>query len=467
MAPNSPADFLASATTTALWLDQLGSISRRASLDGDTDVDVAIVGGGFSGLWTAYYLAQLDPTLRLLVIEKDFCGFGASGRNGGWAVGELASPVDAYAKRSSLDAARRQQRAVFDAVDEIGRVTAAEGIDCGYQKGGWIRLARTEPQARRQRAEIDHDREQGFTEDEIRLLEPDEARTYLNGTRVEGGIFFAPCASVSPARLVRGLAETVERAGVRIVEGTTVLGIDDGQVRTVHGTVRAEVVVQATEAYTRDLEGQRRDLLPIYSLMVATEPLPASVMDQIGLAQRPTFSDDRQMVIYGQRTDDNRLAFGGRAVPYLFGSRITRAAELDETAHEVIRQTLVDILPVLADTTFTHRWGGVLGVPRNWAPGVRLDRTAGRGFLGGYVGEGVAASNLAGRTLADLIAGQNTERTELPWVGGSTRRWEPEPFRWLGVRAGSGLSAAADAFEERSGRSSRVGTLLDRVLKGS
>ncbi|NNE73637.1 MAG: FAD-dependent oxidoreductase, partial [Acidimicrobiales bacterium] len=349
----------------ALWIDQMGPITRRPAVTGDVDVDIAIVGGGFSGLWTAYYLAKADPTLRILLLEKHYCGFGASGRNGGWAVGDLAGSFESYAKVSSASEALRQARAVFEAVDEIGRVAEAESIECDYAKGGWIRLARTTPQAKRQRDEIAHERSNGFTEDEIRLLEPDEARRYLDGTGVRGGIYFAATAALHPARLARGLADVVERMGVTIAESTTVEGIEQAPagpvVRTNVGSVKADVVVRATEAYTRDLAGERRTLLPIYSLMVATEPLPQSVFDDIGLADRPTFSDDRFMVIYGQRTADDRLAFGGRGVPYRFGSKIDRATELHLPSHNLLRDTLTEMLPAIGDVQITHRWGGVLG----------------------------------------------------------------------------------------------------------
>jgi len=460
-------EFIRTATTTALWLDQLGPITRRPALGANASVDVAIVGGGFSGLWTAYYLTKLDPTLRIMVIEREFCGFGASGRNGGWAVGELASGPEKYAKWSSKDAAMRQVRAMFDTVDEIGRVTRAEGIDCGYAKGGWIRAARNAPQAKRQRDEIEHEHAYGFTADEIRLLEADEARKLLNATDTSSGIYFSACAAIDPARLVRGLADVVEAAGVTIVEGTAVVAVEPHSVLTDHGTVAADVVVQATEAYTRDLEGERRSLLPIYSLMVATEPLPEAMFDEIGLGQRPTFSDDRHMVIYGQRTEDNRLAFGGRGVPYLYGSQIKRHAEVHDDSHALIRQTLIEMLPVLADVQFTHRWGGVLAAPRDWVPFVRFDRPSGVGALGGYVGEGVAAANLAGRTMADLITGQDTERVGFPWVGHKSRGWEPEPFRWLGVRGSRAILGRADDSEYATNDEAKTAYRIARLLKGA
>ena len=352
-----------------MWLDTYpGSLEPRPALAGDIDTDVAIVGGGFTGLWTAYYLLGLDPTLRVTVIEREVCGFGASGRNGGWAVGELAAGIEKYASLADLPSSLRLARAIYDSVDEIGRVAEAEGIDCGYHKGGVIRFARNTPQARRQAEEVAHHHELGLNEDEVRLLSADEARAHARATGVRSGIFYAPCAALDPARLVRGLADAVERQGAEIFEQTAAAAIEPGRVLTDRGTVRAEVVVRATEAYTRDLRGRKRQLLPVYSLMIGTDPLPQSVFDEIGLADRPTFCDDRYMVIYGQRTADNRIAFGGRGVPYLYGSRISPAVEQHHRSHERIRETLVELFPALAEAKVTHRWGGVLAVPRNWTP---------------------------------------------------------------------------------------------------
>lgn len=454
------------ATTVPLWIDQLDPRPRRSVLVGSTDVDVAIVGGGYSGLWTALYLKRLDPSIRVAVIEREFCGFGASGRNGGWVVGELAGSFESYAKRSTPAAAMRLARAAFGAVDEIGERVAEYDINCAFRKGGTIRVARTTPQAERQAAEIKHEHARGFTSDEIRLLDAEQARVHLNATAVRSGIFFAPSAAVNPARLVTGLADACEREGVMIYEGTAATDIVPGRVETAHGTVRADFVVRATEAYTRDLPGVRRTFLPVYSLMIATEPLSDELFDRIGLTDRQTFADDRYMVIYGQRTSDNRLAFGGRGVPYLWGSRIKSETELNLESHRRLRETLVELLPQLSHVQVSHRWGGVLAIPRNWLPGLGLNRSTGLGWLGGYVGEGVAASNLAGRTMAELITGQSTPRTDLPWVGVTARRWEPEPFRWLGVRSSRGLLLRADQREERSDSADRLGTRVAGLLRG-
>jgi glycine/D-amino acid oxidase-like deaminating enzyme len=451
----------------SLWLDTFaGSLDPRPALGRDLQCDVAIIGGGFTGLWTAHALSERDPSLRIVVLEREVCGFGASGRNGGWAEGELAGSLEKYAAQSSMPEALRQVRAMFATVDEMRRVIDAEGIDCGFARGGAVRVARNDAQARRQRAEIEHHRDLGLTEEEVRLLDADAARAMCNASEVRGGIFLSACASVDPARLVRGLADACERRGITIHEQTEVTAIQDRRVTTNHRTVRADVVVRATEAYTRDLPGERRTLIPIYSLMVATAPLPDEVFDEIGLAGRPTFADDRYMVVYGQRTEDNRLAFGGRSVPYAFGSAIRTSLEQRNQSHEQIARSLRELFPVIGDAEITHRWGGVLGAPRNWMPSVQFDPSTGFATAGGYVGEGVAAANLAGRTLADLIVGNRTELTTLPWVGVRSRKWEPEPFRWIGVRGARSVLGVADKIENRNRGDARWAERLSRVLRG-
>ncbi len=450
----------------SLWLSNPElDLTPRPPLDGDAATDVVIVGGGFTGLWTAYYLTERDPSLSVMVIEREICGFGASGRNGGWVVGELPAGVSTYAAHSSHDEAMRQARELFATVDEVGRVTRAEGIACGYQKGGVVRWARNAPQAARQKAEIEHQRAEGFTEDEVRLLTPEDARALGNASDIRSGVFFSACAAVDPARLIRGLARVVEARGVRIVEQTAATRVAPGVVETGRGTVRAATVIRATEAYTRDLVGEKRTMAPIYSLMIATEPLDDHTLGDIGLSTRPTFADDRYMVVYGQRTEDNRIAFGGRGVPYAFGSGINPALEKDASAHELIHRTLLEILPGLAGAAITHRWGGVLGAPRNWMPSLWLDRPSGFGTAGGYVGEGVAAANMAGRTMADLITETDSDLVTLPWVGITSRKWEPEPLRWLGVRGTRMVMDRADAYEYRTDRPSRAGRLAYSLLR--
>jgi glycine/D-amino acid oxidase-like deaminating enzyme len=457
---------LVSAPPLSFWHDSLPEpISPRPPLPSDQIADVAIVGAGYTGLWTAYYLKKADPGLRVVVLEARFAGFGASGRNGGWCSAIFPSSLAKVARvAGSAGAARALKLALNDTVDEVGRVAAAEGIECHYTKGGTVVLARSPTQLARARAEVEERRAFGLGEDDLRLLPADEARRHANATDVLGGTYTPHCATIHPARLVRGLADTVERLGVALYEQTLVTAIRDGVVSTAHGTVRAETVVRATEGYTRTIRGFKRTLAPVYSLMLATEPLPEVVWNQIGLTDRQTFADHRHLIIYGQRTADGRLAFGGRGAPYHYGSSIKPAYDREPRVHAELRRILAEFFPALHDAKVTHTWGGALGIPRDWFASVGLDRSARLAWAGGYVGDGVGASNLAGRTLADLVRGVPSDLTALPWVGHHSRPWEPEPARWLGANLGLRVMTSADAEEARTGRPSRRAALFGAFL---
>jgi glycine/D-amino acid oxidase-like deaminating enzyme len=442
-------------------------------LPGDLDVDVAVVGGGFTGLWTAYYLAEADPSLRIAVVEAEVSGFGASGRNGGWCSALFPASLDKVAhlrsgRRGSPDreGALALHAAMRETVDEVGRVVEAEGIDAHWAKGGTISVARTRAQLARAREEVAQARRWGLGEDDVRLLAGHEARGLLAATQVRGATYTPDCAVVHPARLVTGLADAVERRGVTIFERTPATSLEPHRVRTLHGDVRADVVERATEGYTRTLRGRERELVPVYSLIVATEPLPRGVWERIGLRRRESFSDHRHVIIYGQRTGDGRLVFGGRGAPYHFGSAIKPGFDRDDRVFAMLRQTLNELFPVLESVRITHRWGGALGIPRDWCASVGLDRASGLAWAGGYVGDGVGTTNLAGRTLRDLVLGHDTALTRLPWVGHRSRAWEPEPLRWLGANAGLRAMRLADVEEGVTGRPSAIARVVGPLMGG-
>ena len=459
----NPTDYRA----LSFWHDTApGALDRRPGLPGDLDVDVAIVGAGYTGLWTAYYLAVADPHLRIAVLEREIAGFGASGRNGGWCSALFPASTAKLAAMAGREGAIALQRAMQATVDEVGAVAAAEGIDCHWAKGGTVVLARSRLQLARAEEEVAEARSFGFGEDDLRLLGPDEANAMLGATDVLGGTYTPHCAAIHPSRLARGLAQAVERRGVKLFEGTEVRSIEPGIARTPAGVVRASHVVRATEGYSPGLPGLHRAIAPVFSLMIATEPLGSSQWDKIGLARRETFSDFRNLIIYGQRTADDRLAFGGRGAPYHFGSRIRPEFDREPAVFANLERVVAELFPVIAGVGVTHRWGGPLGIPRDWCASVGLDRSTGLAWGGGYVGDGVGTSNLAGRTLADLILGRDTELVRLPWVDHRSRQWEPEPLRWLGVNAALRLALLADRSETRNGRPSLAAAALRRLTGG-
>lgn len=425
-----------------------------AALEVPTDADVVIVGAGYTGLWTALSLTEAEPTMRVVVLERRHVGFGASGRNGGWCSALLPVGLDALTRRHGRDAAIALQRAMFDTVAAVGRFAgSAEAADGGgdglFHRGGTVTLARTDRQLAAVREEVAIARRYGIGDDALRLLDAAAAADVCAATEVRGAVFSPHCAAIHPLRLATSLAAACRRRGVAIVEGVSVVGIEerdgpDAGVVTDRGRVSAPVVVLATEAFTTQLPGRRRDSLPVYSMMIGSEPLPDEQWAAIGLADRPTFADARHTVIYGQRTADGRLAFGGRGAPYHFGSRIEPVFDTDQAVRRQLRDTVVELFPSLVDVEFPFHWGGPLAVPRDWHPHVRFDRTTGIASAGGYVGDGVATANLAGRALADVIVGRDTELTRLPIVGHRSRRWEPEPLRWAGVRMAALAAHRAD-----------------------
>ncbi len=442
------------------WFERLPQ--PRSPLPGDREADVCIVGAGYTGLWAAYYLRQQDPGLRITVLEARFAGFGASGRNGGWLSGLPPGHRGLLAGKYGRDRVIAWQRALDDSVDEVIAVAAREGIDADIVKGGNLEVARNAAQAQRLRAEVEEDRRWGV--EGVELLSAAQATDRIRVDRVVGGSFNPNCARVQPAKLVRGLADVVERLGVTLYEQTPVIEIRAGRAETPLGAVRAPVILRATEGFTARMRGLRRRWLPMNSAMIATEPLPEQVWRSIGWAGCETLGDLAHGFFYAQRTADGRIAIGGRAVPYRYGSRIDNDGAVGQGTIDYLTGVLRTVLPQTRGVPIAHGWCGVLAVPRDWSATVQFDRATGLGEAGGYVGHGVTATNLAGRTLADLVVGRSTPLTDLPWVGHRSKAWEPEPLRWLGVRGLYTAYKGADRHEDR-GRSgtSPIAALADRI----
>jgi glycine/D-amino acid oxidase-like deaminating enzyme len=445
-----------------LWDDDSPTGVAACPIDRDEVADVVVVGAGFTGMWCAYEIARRDPSRRILVLEGSHVGFGASGRNGGWCSATPPRGLDEIDAAMGSGAGRAIVNSLVAALDRIVTVCDTEGIDAHIRHGGWVQLARNGPQAARIRDDIAVARRHGFGEDHLVWLDRRATTERVNATNVSGAGYTPHCLAVHPGRLVRGLAMACRGRGIGIRENTQVVGIAPRRVTTSTGhTVSARHIIVATEAYTHRLPGHERSILPVYSLMIATEPLAPSVLRQIGLEQGETFNDARHLVIYGQRTVDGRIAFGGRGAPYHFASSTRSANDVDPRVAARLRATLVELFPVLDRIAITHHWGGPLGISRDWFPFVDVDDDAGVITIGGYVGDGVAMAHVAASCAADAVTDASMPR--LPIVRSVPRRWEVEPFRFLGVNAALRAVARLDAAESR-GRSARLSRSIVRRI---
>ena len=424
---------------------------------------------GYTGLWTAYYLKRADPGLRIVVLEAGFAGYGASGRNGGWVTATLPGSRARYARQPQGPAGVRElERQLRDTVDEVARVCATEGIDAGLVKGGTLTIATSAAQDARLRRRLAQERAWGDDSGIVRYLEAEDLAGRLRVTGAVGALYSPHCARVQPADLVAGLAEAVTRAGVLLYEATPVTSISPRRARTPAGDVRAPFILRCTEGFTADMRAEHRTLLPMNSSMIVTGPLSDEAWKSIGWDGFETISDEAHAYIYAQRTPDGRIALGGRGVPYRFGSRLDHDGAIGPSTIAQLGRILRRMFPAAAQAGIEHAWCGVLGVPRDWCATVTMDPRTGLAWAGGYSGHGVAAANLAGRTLANLVRGVASPLTTLPWVGYRSPTWEPEPARWAGVHGLYALYRTADRLESarRSPRTSvlaRAGDLISGI----
>lgn len=448
----------------SFWYTDCGLPLRRPPLDGDTEADVCIIGAGYTGLWAAWYLKQQAPDLNIVMLDREFAGFGASGRNGGWLTGGFAWNHQRYLVDSNRAAVQAMIAAMAETVDEVIAVAEACGIDADIVRTDELLVATNRAQLARLQAFQASRESWQVTADRTHLIDAGALKARLAVAGAQGAMVIGGVARVQPAKLVTGLAAAVAAKGVRIAEGTTVLRYGAGLVETDRGRVRAPVILRATEGFTAGLPGHGREWLAMNSAQIVTEPLPDRLWDQIGWRGHELFGDYAHSYCYAQRTREGRIAMGGRGVPYRYGSRTDQRGQ---TQDETIRQ-LTAILhrhfPMVRDVLIAHAWCGTLGVPRDWCATVGFDAATGLGFAGGYVGVGVSTSNLAGRTLADLALGRSSERTALPWVNRKVRQWEGEPWRWLGVHGMYQLFNRADRQEAQGGPESRLAALANRVM---
>jgi glycine/D-amino acid oxidase-like deaminating enzyme len=427
-------------------------LTLRAPVSKNLSFDVAIIGAGFSGLWSAYHLKQLQPEVKIAIFESEYVGFGASGRNGGWASAEYPTSAKRIIKEHGLDSYLQLRKSLITSISEIGQIARDNDWQIDYAKGGALVFATNPAQLSRISSDID---------DEHQLLSKSQVLELVNIPRALGGVFTPHCAALNPFQLCQELAKYLEENGVLIFEKSIVSSVAKSELIVNEFKVKADISILATEAFT-PRSWQSNKQIPIYSLMVATEPLPKAVMADIRNSTRATLQEACHLITYAQFTGDGRLALGGRGVRYKLFSRLSERSELDNRMHSALERRARAWFPQLADCKFDYRWGGPVALTRRWQAYLNFDQSAGMAKIGGYVGDGVTLSYLVAKTLAQKISNQITPN--LPFIEQKIDKWEVEPIRYLAVNAGFKATVAADYEEKITKRPSLLAAIIEPLI---
>jgi glycine/D-amino acid oxidase-like deaminating enzyme len=417
------------------WFDSSGlrDDPLRPPLRGAAKTDVAIVGGGFTGLATAIAVARRQPGRRVVVLEGARCGYGASGRNGGFA-NVMCTGLDAFMAQQPVEVARGVYDVIATGMRAIERFASQDGIDCDLEQSGNLIMAATDGQiealAKVQAA-------LGKVGVAASMVEGAEFRALVRTERFRAALSAPNGAILNPAKLARGMARLAESLGVEIHEASRVVRIDPGPkigIVTEHGELEAAQAVLATNGYTPQLGFLTTRLLPLTNSVVATEPLSPAQWEAIGWSGRQGISDARVLFMYLRPTADGRIVAGGEGAPYFAGSKPSNGSY--PPVVERLKRSLVETFPALEGIRFTHAWGGTMAFTRDFMPRIGALGDEGNLFFGlGYCGEGVVMSQVAGRILAGFLAGEGREFSSLPFVG-SLPPWVGfEPLRSFGVNA--------------------------------
>lgn len=452
--------------TSIYWLET-SHRDPAPSLEGRLEVDVAIVGGGYTGLWTAYHLTEADPSLRIAVLEGESIGSGASGRNGGFAMTLLDLSLALLRRNHGDEGARRAHEAVARSVTEIGATIEAEGIDCEWKHGGLMVVATNPGQL--ERLQLDHRAAEELGLEGFTWLDGRSARAELDSPTYLAGLREEHCGVLHPAKLAHGLARVLEGRGVKIFEQTPAEHIDEVpagmRVRTPRGRVDAEQVVLATNAWAAHQPWVPDEVVPLYTYIALTEPLTDAQWDAIGWDSHCGVEDKRNFVHYYRRTLDGRILWGGSDGIIYRNGRISPRLDRHDGTLARLQRTFRRTFPQLASVRFTHHWGGPVAITANFVP-VFGTRREGRFHYGiGYNGHGVAPSHTGGKILAAKVLGGDDELGDLCFVDRKAARFPAEPIRWLGAEASRRALLRQDDQQERGRGFGEMEPVLLRVMR--
>jgi glycine/D-amino acid oxidase-like deaminating enzyme len=445
----------------SLWLAEFGPYAEEPPLHGDATVDVAIVGGGFLGLSTALALARRDPSLSIAVLEAKSIGYGASGRNGSFAMTVVGLGATTTAMLRGKEFVRRSHRYMEQCVDRLDAFVDDEGLDCDKIRPGFLRAATAPSYVSRLRKEVELMHSLGF--DDIEWFDAAMTRKLVDSERYLGAVWEPRLVLVNPAKLVREEKRVAMAAGVRVYEQTPVLAVAPAEGRreihrilTPHGALSAAKLVFATNAYSHLFDELRRLQQPAFTYMIATEPLTDEQLAPIGWHERQGIEDARNLIHYYRLTPDRRISMGGGPVGLTYGGRLD--ADTNERAWQHLESHLRWLWPHLGDVAITHRWGGPFSVT--------LDLTPALGFVGdrrdavyglGCIGHGVSMSYLNGVVLAELLLDGEAAAApdasgvaaQCPFVQRRVVPWPAEPLASMAKFALRGYLQLEDAFHER------------------
>ncbi|ACZ84873.1 NAD(P)/FAD-dependent oxidoreductase [Streptosporangium roseum] len=445
-----PLKALADAERKPYWLDSPAKPEPRPRLFGNTTADLAVVGGGFSGLWTALMAKERDPSLDVVLLEGRRIGWAASGRNGGFAMATLTHGIANGLERWPEEISTLERLGVAN-LDEIGETVAKYDIDCGYERTGELHVA-TEPwQLEEMRESVEVARELGIRFD---ALDQDQVRAEVNSPTYIGGHWERDgCAMVDPARLAWGLRQACLSMGVRIYERTPVRNMKDigtgMELLTPHGTVKAAKVALGTGVFQPLLRRLKHFLVPVYDYALMTEPLSAAQMASVGWHNRQGVGDSANQFHYYRLTADNRILWGGYDAVYYNGGKIKPEYEQRDETFVKLAEHFSTTFPQLSELRFTHRWGGIIDTCSRFSAFYGQSHGGRLAYAVGYTGMGVGATRFGANVMLDLLNGERTERTELRMVKEKPLPFPPEPVRSAGIQMTRWSIAQADLHQGR------------------